>query len=60
VRLAHHRSKQNQAEWDRRYRAQPRAVVDRKGHYVVYTSSLGMSTRMDVMILKIPSEYWPD
>ena len=60
VRLAHHRSKQNQSDWERRYRAQPRAVVDRQGKYVVFTSSLGMSSRMDVLILKIPAEYRPD
>lgn len=60
VRLAHTRSagKQSSSEW--RYRAQPRAVVDRLGHYVVYTSDLGSSSRMDVMILKIPSALWPD
>jgi hypothetical protein len=55
VRLAHTRSKGEQTSSQWRYRAQPRAVVDRHGRYIVYTSDLGSSKRMDVMILKIPS-----
>jgi hypothetical protein len=60
VRLAHHRSTRKQSDWQGRYWAEPRAVVDRRGRYVVYTSDLGSSTRSDVMIVKIPSAYWPD
>jgi hypothetical protein len=59
VRLAHTRSLGNEADGDGKYRAQPRAVVDGKGRYIVYTSDLGSSTRTDVMIPKIPSAYWP-
>jgi hypothetical protein len=58
VRLAHTRSyERGGGGW--KYYAQPRAVVDRLGHYVVYTSDLGSSSRLDVMILKIPQNLWP-
>jgi len=60
VRLAHSRSKGVHDDSSIRYRSQPCAVVDRLGRYVVYTSDLGSSSRLDVMILKIPSAYWPD
>ena len=59
VRLAHTRSLGNETDDDGRYRAQPRATIDHRGHYIVYTSDLGSSTRTDVMILKVPSAYWP-
>lgn len=54
VRLAHTRSKGNVDYW-----SQPRATVDMKGRYIVYTSDLGQASRTDVMIVKIPSQYWP-
>jgi hypothetical protein len=52
VRLGHTRGTR-----DGDYYAEPRAVVDRLGHYVVYTSDLGSATRLDVMILKIPKKF---
>jgi len=52
VRLAHTRSAGNVRYW-----SQPRASVDMKGRYIVYTSDLGTS-RTDVLIVKIPSAYW--
>jgi hypothetical protein len=39
------------------YFSEPRAVVDRGGRYVVYTSDLGSATRLDVMLLKIPQPF---
>jgi len=54
VRLAHTRSVNNVF-----YYSQPRATVDMKGRYIVFTSDLGQSNRTDVMIVKIPSQYWP-
>lgn len=59
VRLAHTRSETLGPDSDWQYWTQPRAVVDRRGHYVVYTSNLGSSSRMDVFILKIPQSLWP-
>jgi hypothetical protein len=59
VRLAHTRSYENSANRAVRYFAQPRAVIDRSGRFIVYTSDLGSSSRTDVMILKVPSAYWP-
>jgi hypothetical protein len=53
VRLAHTRSAGNVSYW-----SQPRASLDMKGRYIVYTSDLG-SSRTDVMIAKVPSQYWP-
>lgn len=58
VRLAHTRSYERASDSTWRYYAQPRAVVDKHGRYVTYTSDLGSSTRLDVMILKIPNELW--
>ncbi len=54
ARLGHTRSTGANPDSGWRYYAQPRAVVDRLGHYVVYTSDLGSSSRLDVMILVIP------
>jgi len=54
VRLAHSRSANNIY-----YYSQPRATVDMKGRYVVWTSDLGQTNRTDVMIVKIPQQYWP-
>ncbi len=59
VRLAHTYSAGNETTSDLRYWAQPRAAVDSKGRYIVFTSDLGSSSRMDVLIVKIPSAYWP-
>ncbi len=59
VRLAHTRSLGKNSNWALRYYAEPRAVVDRTGRYIVYTSDLGSSSRFDVMIVKVPSAYWP-
>jgi hypothetical protein len=39
------------------YYSEPRAVVDRLGRYVVYTSDLGSPSRLDVMLLKIPAKF---
>jgi hypothetical protein len=55
VRLAHSRT----TDQGGNYWAQPRAVVDRLGRYVVYTSTLGQSSRLDVMVLAIPPALWP-
>lgn len=52
VRLGHTRG-----TVDGDYAAEPRAVVDRLGRYVVYTSDLGNPSRLDVMILKIPPKF---
>ena len=60
VRLAHSRSKELNPDHDERYYAQPRAVVDRHGKYIVFTSDLGSSSRFDVIIVKVPSAYWPN
>jgi hypothetical protein len=60
VRLAHSRSKELHPDPAERYYAQPRGVVDRAGRYIVFTSDLGSSSRFDVMIVKIPSAYWPN
>jgi hypothetical protein len=54
VRLAHTRSMNNVF-----YYSQPRATVDMKGRYIVFTSDLGQTNRTDVMIVKIPVQYWP-
>jgi hypothetical protein len=59
VRLAHTLSAGQESDSGWRYWAQPRAVVSRDGHFVVYTSDLGSSARMDVMILLVPPELWP-
>lgn len=59
VRLAHSRSAQVGPNADRNCYASPRAVVDRLGRYVVYTSDLGSPSHMDVMILRIPEALWP-
>jgi hypothetical protein len=59
VRLAHSRSAEVNPDRARRYYAQPRAVSDRQGRYIVFTSDLGSTSRTDVMLLKIPSAYWP-
>lgn len=59
VRLAHTQSTGTNPNKAARYFAQPRAVVDRAGKYIVYTSDLGSTSRTDVMILKVPSAYWP-
>jgi hypothetical protein len=59
VRLAHTRSRGVNANPDLRYFSQPRAVVDRRGRYIVFTSDLGSTTRFDVLIVKVPSAYWP-
>src|SRR5262249_49643491 len=59
VRLGHTYSAEASSDSGWRYYAQPRAVVDRQGRYVVFTSDLGSSKRTDVMILKIPNTYWP-
>src|SRR5262249_30799371 len=58
VRLAHTRSYQLNPDPSIKYYAQPRAVIDRYGQYIVYTSDLGSATRLDVMILKVPKAYW--
>jgi hypothetical protein len=58
VRLAHTRSDGASADPAWRYAAQPRATVDRRGRYVVYTSDLGSPDRTDVMLLVIPRRYW--
>lgn len=60
VRLAHSRSKQLNPDPAKRYFAQPRAVVDRFGQYIVFTSDLGSTSRFDVLIVKVPSAYWPN
>jgi len=58
VRLAHTYSNGGESGiWS--YWAQPRAVVSHDGHFVVYTSDLGSTDRLDVMILKVPKQYWP-
>jgi len=54
VRLAHSRSMNNVYYW-----SQPRATVDMKGRLIVFTSDLGQANRTDVMIVKIPPQYWP-
>jgi hypothetical protein len=59
VRLAHSRSQEAQPDPNVRYFADPRAVVDRFGRYVVYSSDLGSPSRIDVMMLLIPPEYRP-
>lgn len=59
VRLAHSRSYQNGPNADWNYYASPRAVVDRLGRHIVYTSDLGSPSHIDVMILQIPAELWP-
>jgi uncharacterized protein (TIGR03382 family) len=59
VRLAHTRSVEASPNRAERYFAQPRAVVDRSGRYVVYTSDLGSATRTDVLLLTIPEALWP-
>lgn len=53
VRLAHTRSSRDD------YWAQPRAVVDRSGSFVVWTSDLGQRDRTDVLVLRIPPERRP-
>ncbi len=58
VRLAHTRSDGASPDEGWRYYAQPRAVVDRRGRYVVFTSDLGSPSRTDVMLLVIPERYW--
>jgi hypothetical protein len=60
VRLAHSRSKEVNSNPVERYYAQPRAVVDRRGRYIVFTSDLGSTSRFDVLIVKVPSAYWPN
>lgn len=59
VRLAHTRSTEANPNPDERYWAQPRAVIDRSGRWVVWTSDLGSATRTDVMLLEIPEELRP-
>ena len=54
VRLAHTRST------GRSYYTYPRATIDRSGRWVVYASDLGSPTRIDVLLLEIPSDYVPD
>jgi len=51
VRLGHTRGTRDD------YFSEPRAVVDRRGRYIVYTSDLGSSTRLDALILKIPQQF---
>jgi hypothetical protein len=53
ARLAHTRSTGSSSYW-----SQPRVSVSYTGHYAVFTSDLGSSTRHDVLILKVPSVYW--
>ncbi len=59
VRLAHTRSDEVAADRGARYWAQPRAVVDRAGRHIVFTSDLGSSARTDVLLLFVPRELWP-
>lgn len=59
VRLAHTRSKEVNSDPEMRYYAQPRAVMSRDGKYIVFTTDLGSTSRFDVMIVKVPSAYWP-
>jgi hypothetical protein len=59
VRLAHTRSTEANPDPDKRYWAQPRAVIDREGRWVVWTSDLGSSSRTDVLMLEIPAELRP-
>jgi MYXO-CTERM domain-containing protein len=59
VRLAHTRSKLAASDPNVRYWAEPRAVVDHQGHFVIFSSDLGSATRVDVMLLQIPPELWP-
>src|SRR5262249_54435270 len=56
VRLGHTRSDSSGSTSDLRYFAQPRASVDRDGRFVIYASNLGSSSRVDVMMLRIPDE----
>jgi hypothetical protein len=59
VRLAHTRSAGASGNAGFDYYAEPRAVVDRFGRYVVFTSDFGSSTRTDAFLLEIPSALWP-
>jgi hypothetical protein len=56
VRLAHTRSFQLGPNKSANYYAEPRAVIDRSGRYIVYTSDLGSTSRMDVMLVKVPAK----
>jgi MYXO-CTERM domain-containing protein len=60
VRLGHTRSAQKFSDSGWNYFAEPRAVVDRAGRYIVYSSDLGSTSHIDVMMLKIPAAYVVD
>ncbi|MBI5479310.1 MAG: hypothetical protein HY906_10665, partial [Deltaproteobacteria bacterium] len=60
VRLAHSRSYGGTGNPDWDYYTEPRAVIDRLGRFIVYTSDLGSSSHTDVMILAIPESLWPN
>jgi hypothetical protein len=53
--LAHTYSTGAEADAGWRYFAQPRAAIDQLGRWVVWTSDLGSSDRLDVLMLRLPA-----